>query len=497
MLVQGAILASVALLGPAQTPVNAQTCSPPPEVDVTFAVVADPQFGRGAGACDAACRERYTRAVAAAINTIDQQTWPGHPVQGITVDGQSIGTVPFSGAGQRMAPPEGVIVVGDLTEDRSLNNVGAGWRSPEFKTFTGLFEHESGQADGVRFPVYVGLGNHDLERFVDEDGQPGLAFSEDEARQRIWDYVWDRHRGFPEVGLEPPVPVTNFDDQSYAYSWDWGHLHLVQLHTFGGDDAYHPSGLDWLEADLDAVGPDRPVILFQHYGWDCFSDGGCFDRAWWTREQMVALNKALDGHNVIGVFHGHTHGRYPALPRFYTDQYLELADPRQRDVAIFNLADAGQGYFAVVRVTAEAMDVTYGVVDETSTVTFSAENGFTMRLNQAPTAEAGGPYRVEAGGLVGFEGSGSDPECGPVTFAWDFGGDGTVESTEQNPSFRATSDLDAAVRQDVLLRVCDQAGICSDAWAMVDVVPGTATASPPDNGSFITRLIGASPSTGD
>jgi cytolysin (calcineurin-like family phosphatase) len=393
--------------------------------------------------------------------------------------------------------PAGVIVVGDLTEDRSLNQVGAGWRSPEFKTYTGLFEHESGQVEGIRFPVYVGLGNHDLAHFAEDSGQPGLVFSEDEARQRIWDYVWDRHRGFPEVGLEPPVPVANFDDQSYAYSWDWGNLHLVQLHTFGGDDAYHPSSLDWLAADLDAVGPDRPVILFQHYGWDCFSDGSCSDPAWWTLEQMVAFNEAVDGHNIIGAFHGHTHGGYPGLPRFYTDPFLQLAVPRQRDVQIFNLADAGQGYFAVVRVTTEAMDVLYGVVDEAGTVTFSPENGFTLRLNQAPTADAGGPYRVEAGGLVSIEGSGSDPECGPVTFAWDFGGDGTVESTEQNPNFRVMSQLDAPARQDVLLWVCDQAGLCSDAWTAVDITVGRPAASASNGGSFFTRLLGAAPLTRD
>ena len=105
------------------------------------------------------------------------------------------------------------------------------------------------------------------------------------------------------------------------YSWDWGGLHLVQSHRFAGDtDKGAVDGLPWLKQDLAAhAGDGRPVILFQHYGWDTFSierwdpaastfdDDGSGEPHWWSEEDRDALLAAIAGYNVIGIFHGHEH----------------------------------------------------------------------------------------------------------------------------------------------------------------------------------------------
>ena len=71
----------------------------------------------------------------------------------------------------------------------------------------------------MHFPVYIGLGNHDL----DQDGPPPQV---DWYRRELRDYVELNHR--PSVIFKPQVPVGNYDIDSDDYSWDWGGLHLVQ-----------------------------------------------------------------------------------------------------------------------------------------------------------------------------------------------------------------------------------------------------------------------------
>ena len=130
------------------------------------------------------------------------------------------------------------------------------------------------------------------------------------------DYVEMNHR--PSVIFKPAVPAGNYDLESDDYSWDWDGVHLVQAHRFAGDRTKGAAdGLPWLTRDLAANAADgRPVVLFQHYGWDEFSlerwdpskntftDEGSGAPHWWSEADRQAILSAIAGYNVVGISKG-------------------------------------------------------------------------------------------------------------------------------------------------------------------------------------------------
>jgi uncharacterized protein len=107
-----------------------------------------------------------------------------------------------------------------------------------------------------------------------------------------------------------------------------------------------------------------------------------------------------------------------------------------------------------------------------------------ITLNQPPTVSAGGPYTVGEGGSVQLTASGSDPEGGPLTYAWDLDNNGTYETTGQTVTFSAAA-LDGPSSRTVGVEVTDDGGAKATNTATVNVtnVPPTATFDAPTSAS--------------
>ncbi|TKD45088.1 MAG: metallophosphoesterase [Mesorhizobium sp.] len=336
-----------------------------PPVDATFLFVADVHACRMASGLSPNCQQEGKTDAAllrsvAALNAIGEKDWPAE-INGIATGLRS--------AGSRIGTPLGLVVGGDMTDDGG-GQVTQPSEGTQLLQFSQRYQQGVGP-DRVHVPVFVGLGNHDL----DQNGPPQHV---DWYRREMRDYVEVNHRA--GVFFKPPVPVTDYDVDTDCYSWDWGGLHLVQTHRFAGDTGHGAvSGLPWLKQDLAAHAADgRPVILFQHYGWDIFSierwdaakgtfdDDGTGAPHWWSEADRQALLAALKGYNVIAIFHGHQH----ETPMMYRSDGLDLFKPKA----------AYMGGFAVARVTSDSMDIVLGeAVDDHGEVAFT--NAFSKSLN--------------------------------------------------------------------------------------------------------------------
>ncbi len=212
--------------------------------------------------------------------------------------------------------PAGVVFTGDITGTGSL-----------FPLFNGLltfrrFYQQGFGANAIDFPAYVGYGNHDL-------GQGGE--NAEEYRAGMWDYIDQRYSGD-----SAPVPVTSYHTESRNYSWDWDGVHLIQTHKCATDQTNgQTSALAWLADDLATYAADgRPVVLFQHYGFDSFG----MEDHWWTDQDRVDLLNTISGYNVVSIVHGHTHDA-----DVYTYDGYQI-------IRVNNIKDS-DGSFAVVRIT--------------------------------------------------------------------------------------------------------------------------------------------------
>src|SRR5206468_624150 len=97
-------------------------------------------------------------------------------------------------------------------------------------------------------------------------------------------------------------------------------------------------------------------------------------------------------------------------------------------------------------------------------------------VNEAPTANGGGPYTVPEGGSVTLTGSGSDPDAGDgLTYLWDLDNNGTFETAGQLVVLPAAG-LDGPGTLTVVLRVTDTGGLSSQSPATITVTNAAPTA---------------------
>ena len=189
-----------------------------------------------------------------------------------------------------ISAPEAIWYAGDMTTHAG---------QPDFGSFRLMWEQ--GQiGGGINYPVYVGMGNHDLYSDVPEQA----------AAMRMWNYMRDRMG--PQNMDTSSTGTLNVDDGngSHDYSRDWQGVHIVQANTAPGDDAQSTSesgltqnSVAWLKNDLAAAtlhDPHKPIIIIQHIP----NDGEPFD---------VEEYDALAPYNVIAIIVGHTH-RVASLP---------------------------------------------------------------------------------------------------------------------------------------------------------------------------------------
>jgi hypothetical protein len=89
--------------------------------------------------------------------------------------------------------------------------------------------------------------------------------------------------------------------------------------------------------------------------------------------------------------------------------------------------------------------------------------------NTPPSGDAGGPYSVVEGGSVIVTASGSDPEGGSLSYAWDLDNDGSYETAGQSVTFSAAA-LTAPSSYTIGVQVTDEGGLTAVAITTVTVI---------------------------
>jgi hypothetical protein len=285
-----------------------RTQDAPVRDDVTFFVSSDTHYGRENNAA-------INRRVIDAMNALPGQALPA-----------SVG-------GGVVRTPRGVVLNGDLL-DEGFDKESAPTNWAEFCRDYGL----TGEDGRLCFPLYEGFGNH--------DGGPVKSFVRAGIKERN-----SRRTGLAGISAD-----------GHHYSWDWDHVHLVQLNLFGGsgpqdvkgvNPAEHdPQGaLDFLRDDLAKhVGTSgRPVIVFQHFAWV----GGMAD--WWQPEAKERFYEVVKPYRVACLINGHSHGASFA-------PWKDLLTVHDGSTA---RGEGDTGDFMVVRVTATELILAQRKLDGT------------------------------------------------------------------------------------------------------------------------------------
>jgi hypothetical protein len=114
--------------------------------------------------------------------------------------------------------------------------------------------------------------------------------------------------------------------------------------------------------------------------------------------------------------------------------------------------------------------------------------------NNPPTASANGPYSVNEGASVTVNASGSDPEGGSVSFAWDLDDNGSFEAVGQGATFSAAA-LDGPTSRTIRARVTDSCGnstVVATNVNVLNVAPTVGAITAPLNPIQVNTMISAS-----
>lgn len=119
----------------------------------------------------------------------------------------------------------------------------------------------------------------------------------------------------------------------------------------------------------------------------------------------------------------------------------------------------------------------------TATAEVTVTGGSPPPTNQAPTANAGGPYAIAANTELTLNGSGTDPDGSITQYRWTFSGPATVAAVT-GAAARVTFTVGGSYT--ATLTVTDNGGLTATATAEITVTGGAAP-PPPGSGA---RLVG-------
>jgi cytolysin (calcineurin-like family phosphatase) len=336
----------------------------------TFVFISDPQPNIAQGRNNANERLVILSHLNDALNALDSNSvrWP---------DGFAL-----TCDTERITPIDAIFIGGDLGQTggdynamdqviRTPLDYQGGWELQATRhLFQWGFQSDTDiRATRTKYPrTYFGLGNHDIQT----DYHPivpwypnrpvyELHSPVDYWRDQMWNFICQMHAGVRVTGYAAPAyPVTAIDaDGDGGYDWgahsfnymvDLGPVDVYQMHRYGGDtDDGRSDGMDWLRGRLMRGGPNRPVIIVQHYGFVTL-DGHPI----WTEKQRDAFLDVLAPYNVIALLTGHTHDPsefdQPVPVRGRVNPFREFRPGGACD----------RGVFAAVRVSRTTLDVLFG-----------------------------------------------------------------------------------------------------------------------------------------
>ena len=225
-------------------------------------------------------------------------------------------------AGKKIKKLDAVILAGDMF-DKSRPEI--------LNLFKQRYEPGSGERR-IHYPVFLGLGNHDINPAVSDKGADNLK-----GRTYTFHYVDSVLRS-----KLSKKEILDYDPSSMAYSWNIQDVHFIQGECFAGDTTYCESDFKWLEKDLKTyASKGNPVVYIQHYGFDKWALG------WWPEANRVKLFNLLDKYNLVAFFVGHTH---EASLQHYHGHTIYQVNNAWKD-------NDGNGSFAVMRIKRNSLSV--------------------------------------------------------------------------------------------------------------------------------------------
>jgi hypothetical protein len=315
--------------------------------DVTFYVTSDLHFFRPSWWVEN--QIRHVRE----MNEFSSKglAWPGSPTETI-------------------GAPKGIIIAGDVTLDAGASGLGA---------YRLLYEPGTIDASSA-YPVFFGLGNHDMKTQV----------SSSDSAKKMFQYLSGRMS----------CGGINFDSASGNYSWDWGRLHLIQLNTWAGDQTslyvHSSDGLSWLQQDLanNVANSGRPVVIIQHYPFDSAYSGS----GWWSDTDANNFIDKIKDYNIVAFIAGHTH-----VDNVGTKTYN---DSKNRPIILDTFTNGtggeeGRGDFIAVRYSEKTVGSHSDAYIDVATAAWDTIQGaYLGKPDQM--ADTDGPSPLPASGVQGY-----------------------------------------------------------------------------------------------